>query len=77
MTNQLRYSICVLLLAYPLGSLWIGAAICNSEPVLVWLAKNKWAEPPFEATCLISTVVTLANYVVLCFSIIEYKRKKP
>lgn len=77
MTTQLRYSLCVLLLAYPLGSLWIGTAICNSEPVLSWLAKNKWAESPLTFTCFIATVTTMANYVVACLSICEYKPKKP
>lgn len=77
MTNQLRYSLCVLLLAYPLASLWIGTTICNSELVLAWLAKNKWAEPPLEITCFVATIATMGNYVVACISICEYKQKKP
>lgn len=77
MTIQLRYGLCVLLLAYPLASLWIGTAICNSESVLAWLAKNKWAETPLEVTCYIATIVTIQNYVVACLSICWYKPKKP
>ncbi len=70
-----KYTICVWLLAYPLGSIWIGAAISNSEAMRHFIFKNPWAEGCLAFTQFIVTCATICNYAVMCIYVIERKDK--